>query len=423
MPALPKALHTTRRRRAHPLAARVLFPPTAARCAERGAWSPAGSGGLFMIAEMGMESGGTPLKRLQSLALRGPDARVAAVIIGQKCALLFLLLLSAPLFPSHFAGATGDMRFRTWDTGPYLEIARDGYRNPNTRAFYPLWPTCIRAGSWLTGGHTLIAGYLLANLLSLAGLLIFHRLVWESHGLRAAYCATLLLLLFPGALFLVVPYSESLFLFLLMASVWLARRKALLTAAVVGALLPLTRATGIFAAPLLAWLAFQHQRRLLACLVCLGPLVGYAAYFAAMWRWAGSPWAGFAAQQMYPGQPSLSKIADVSGFMHCLLGFGWQHDFFHSFLDRAAFIVFLAALFPISRLGAGYYCYAFLAGLVPAMSNSMMSFSRFAVLVFPMFIVLGVAAKRSRLLPFVLMLSFGLQVLLLLRYTSGAWAG
>jgi hypothetical protein len=57
------------------------------------------------------------------------------------------------------------------------------------------------------------------------------------------------------------------------------------------------------------------------------------------------------------------------------------------------------------------------------MSNSMMSFSRFAVLVFPMFIVLGVAAKRSRLLPFVLMLSFGLQVLLLLRYTSGAWAG
>ncbi len=349
--------------------------------------------------------------------------RIAVLAVSHKCALMLVVLAAPFLFPSLFTDASAARRFETWDSEAYVGIASNGYTDSESCAFYPLWPTLIKIGSWLTGGHSLAVAWLLANILSFGGILLFHRLAWEIHGLRAAYLATLLLLLFPGALFFVVPYAESVFLFLLMATIWLAKRSVWMAAAFVAALLPLTRATGIFVVPLLAWHAFQQKREPAAYLVCLGPVLGFAAYLAIMWGWAGSPWAGFTAQQLYPAQGSLAKVVDVAGFVHSFAAFGWKHDFLHSFIDRAFFVVFLTTLLPISRLGFGYYSYALLAGLVPAMSNSMMSFTRFSALVFPLFIVWGLGLKRSCFAPLVLMVFFGLQMLLLLLYISGRWGG
>lgn len=352
-----------------------------------------------------------------------PTLRMAALVVSHKCTLVLVVLAAPYLFPSLFTDTGVARRFETWDSEAYVGIAGNGYTDAESCAFYPLWPTLIRIGSCLTGGHSLAVAWVLANLLSFGGLLLFHRLAWEMYGLRAAYFSTLVLLLFPGALFFIVPYAESIFFFLLMATIWLAKRSAWVAAACVAALLPLTRATGIFVLPLVAWHAFQQKREPIAYLACLGPVLGFGAYLAIMWGWAGSPWAGFTAQQLYPAQGSLAKIVDPCAFVHCFMAFGWKHDFLHSFIDRVFFIVFLVTLFQISRLGYGYYSYALLAGLVPAMSNSMMSFTRFSALVFPVFIAWGAGMKRSCFTPLVLMVFFGLQLLLLLLHISGRWGG
>jgi len=133
--------------------------------------------------------------------------------------------------------------------------------------------------------------------------------------------------------------------------------------------------------------------------------------------------AGFQAQRLYPAQPSIANILDVTGFLHCFIGFGWMHDYLHSFIDRFVFVAFLLTLFWIARLDIGYYVYAMLAGLLPALSNSLMSFTRFSTLVFPLFIVWGMAMKRGWCMPFVLLLFFGVQVMFLLLHVSGVWAG
>lgn len=349
--------------------------------------------------------------------------QVLAMVTGHKAALSALFFLCPVLFPALFASRSGPRAFQTWDTGAYLEIARGGYSSRELCAFYPLWPACIKVGSWLLGGRALVASYVLANLFSLGGLLLFHRLVWEKEGLSTAYRSTLLLLLFPGAMFFFVPYSESLFFFLLMACLVCMHRRAYAAAAVAAALLPLTRATGIFVLPLVAWGVFQNRASLRTYAICLAPVAGYAAYFGIMWRCTGSATAGFQAQQLYPAQPSIANIADLPGFVHCFLGFGWRHDFLHSFIDRFVFVVFLLTLFWVARLDLGYYVYALLVGLVPALSNSLMSFTRFSTLVFPLFIVWGLAMKRGWWILFVLLLFFGLQVMFLLLHVSGGWAG
>src|SRR5512140_3850863 len=65
--------------------------------------------------------------------------------------------------------------FMTWDAQGYLTISRHGYAAGGIApALYPLWPYLVRAFAWLAGGHHLVVALVLANVLSLAGILAFH---------------------------------------------------------------------------------------------------------------------------------------------------------------------------------------------------------------------------------------------------------
>src|SRR5438552_3436994 len=118
----------------------------------------------------------------------------------------------------------------------------------------------IRACSHFTGHNHLIAGLLLANLLSIAATALFHRFVTLYHGLQTANLATILLLAFPGALFFSFIYTESLFFLLIVLFFWFLFKENFLAAAVVGFFLPLTKAIGIFCLlPALAYLVFNKK--------------------------------------------------------------------------------------------------------------------------------------------------------------------
>ena len=188
--------------------------------------------------------------------------RLCALLLGFKIAYIGLLSAVLLLWPvsrssDMFPGAmlrttqsgklTFASHFGTWDAEHYLILSQTGYKEGIAQcAFYPLWPFLIKWFSPLTGGSHVISGMILTNIFSLAGCLIFFRIVARRLGECAAKLSLVLLLAFPGALFFQFVYSESLFFFLLMLlclgleqnCFWLAFSTALL--------LPLTRAVGIF---------------------------------------------------------------------------------------------------------------------------------------------------------------------------------
>lgn len=265
--------------------------------------------------------GGIWPQSVVSIAERTPRRHflwVLAIVAGHKAALTALAFLCPVLFPALFTTTSGTRMFQTWDAGAYFDIAHGGYSSRELCAFYPLWPACIRVGSWCLGGRALMAGYVLANLFSLGALLLFYRLVCEKEGPETAYRSTLLLLLFPGAMFFFVPYSESLFFLLLMACLLCIHHRAYAGAAVAATLLPLTRATGIFVLPLIAWAVFQNRASLRTYAICIGPIAGYATYFGIMWRCTGNAATGFQAQQEYlpsrlsPTSPTCQDSFNVS---------------------------------------------------------------------------------------------------------------
>jgi hypothetical protein len=192
-----------------------------------------------------------------------------------------------------------------YDAVQFEDIAQHGYEgassDPDSTAFFPLFPIAIRMVS-AAGVSTVAAGLLIAAVGSLVAGVFLYRLAQDAFGEAAGSRAVLYLMLFPTAVFLVAPYSESLFLAGAVPAFFYARRDQWPRAAVPAAIAVGTRVTGIFL--LVGLLAeFVRQRRFdrqsvhrgmgAIAVGCL-PLVAYASY---LWWTRGNPLDFVAAQQ------------------------------------------------------------------------------------------------------------------------------
>jgi hypothetical protein len=97
-----------------------------------------------------------------------------------------------------------------------------------------------------------------------------------------------------------------------------------------------------------------------------------------------------------------------------------------SALDRGFFIMLLILLPLIFRLNKTWFFYVLAAGVVPAASSWFMSYRRYIMICFPVFIILaqGLQRLKSRWLfwYYVLML-VALQIWAVIHFANGAWAG
>ena len=323
--------------------------------------------------------------------------------------------------------ATMESRFATWDAAHYLFLAENGYRKGNlSSAFYPLWPMLIRGGSYLCGHNVFLSAMILAQVISILGLMVFHRMVFELQGSRVADLATLFLLAFPGAIFLSFPYTEGLFLLLASSFLLFLLRGHLWPAACIGFFLPLTKAIGIFSIAPMAYAWWSKRKPAAQALSLYGPILGYGAYFAAMYLLAGNALEGFEAQRFYPNKPSIGNMVNLPGIFNSFVNVGSFHNSMDSALDRAFFLVFLMSLPFIWRLNKTLFFYAIFAGGVPALSTWFFSYSRNVMMCLPLVIVLAVhlqGPERRWIRRPLLAGLFGLQLFFLIRYVNFMWAG
>jgi len=153
-----------------------------------------------------------------------------------------------------------------WDTGFYTSISDQGYRVQGIQfpsvAFFPLLPVLIRVFRLLTG-DTLLSGLLVANAALLAAVMLLHLLAADEYDQPTADRAVWYLLIYPASFFGSAIYSESLFLLLSIASLYLARKNRWWAAGVMSILGAMTRFIGILLAPLLVveWWEQRKQHR------------------------------------------------------------------------------------------------------------------------------------------------------------------
>lgn len=193
--------------------------------------------------------------------------------------------------------ATAVTSWESADALWYLRIGAQGYATDDgSGAFFPLYPLLIRLVGTLTGDRWLLAAYLVSNVALVLALVLLHRLTARELGVPVARKAVLYLCAFPTGFFLFAPYSESLFLALVIGVLYAARTERWALAAGLGLLAALARSPGfLLALPLAveALLQFRASRRWQVLAAGAGAglaTVGGLALYLGYWERLAGDW-------------------------------------------------------------------------------------------------------------------------------------
>jgi hypothetical protein len=329
-------------------------------------------------------------------------AEIAAIVVGQRPGV-------------HYAASTDAWLavWGRWDAEHYLTIATQGYSGTEM-AFFPLYPVLIRAIGALTGNH-LIAGLLISNIASFFGLLFFYKLVEHQYDRAVAHRAAFYIAIFPTAVFFSAVYSESLFFALTVGSFYYIRERKWLHAGVLGCLASSTRVEGVLLAVpfLIEWLTvvfgggtspLTAVRNLLRWPVSalLRPLaglalvpLGLAAYMAYLWVLRGDP-LYFSHVQTHWGRHLAWPWESVAHSFRIITHAHAAQTIANSVLEVAFTALMLGVLVAgVWRLRPSYSVYMALSIVIPMSTSSLMSMPRFALVLFPMFVMFALWGARA----------------------------
>jgi hypothetical protein len=124
--------------------------------------------------------------------------------------------------------------------------------------FYPLFAGLTWIIAKIFGGHHIVAGLMVATVSTAAALVCLNKLADRVFGRGTGGWACLALATYPLAIFLIAPFTESLFLALTLAAFLAAYSRRWWIAAVLAGLASLTRAPGVIAAPSFAIIAWRQ---------------------------------------------------------------------------------------------------------------------------------------------------------------------
>ena len=290
-----------------------------------------------------------------------------------------------------------------WDAVHYIDIASSGYYGTDM-AFFPLYPMLISLLGKLTGSH-LVAGLVISNAALFVGLIFFYKLVEHQYNRHVAHRAVFYISIFPTAIFFSAVYTESLFLALTVGSFYYIREHKWLMAGIIGFFAALTRVEGVLLVVpmLIEWLrspgarqAFHYPLEQL-----VRPLVGMAliplglmSYMSYLWILTGDP-LYFSHVQInwhrHLAPPWVSLRNSFSLLAHAHNGNMVANQFLELIFTLLMIVLFVAAF---RRLSATYWSYMALSILVPMSTSSLMSMPRFALVLFPMFVLMGLWGSR-----------------------------
>lgn len=327
-----------------------------------------------------------------------------------------------PTDPGHWvadANSTFLSMWAKWDSQYYVDIATDGYwfvpGAQSNVAFFPLYPLLMRVLAPFLGHNLILAGFVISNVAFLGALIFLYLLAELEVDSAAARRAIFYLALFPTAFFFSAVYTESLFLLLTIATMYFARKRLWLIAALAGMLAAATRNLGVVMWVLVMWEWLRAQgwrirsvtapqswrglrsglwmRWIEIAIIALIPL-GLLLYMYFLNQNFERPLAFFETQSAF-GRENIGPIAVIRRSLGNLVGMPFGRGWLTNFWNLAALLGFLGLVpFIWRRLGGGYALIVLICLLVPA-TSAMGSIIRYVLPLYPVFILLGAWGRRE----------------------------
>lgn len=287
----------------------------------------------------------------------------------------------------------------------YLRISSGGY-SLHQQAFFPLYPTLINLlRSGLHINH-LFSGIIISNVSLLIFLFFFYKLIELDWDGSTARTTLIFFLAFPASFFLGMVYSESLFLVLAVTSFYCARKGRWLLAGILGGLASYTRILGVFLLPALVieWAKQGHLKNLKSKFKSLAFLslvpCGLFYYMAFLWRKYKDPLMFVHVQPYFGAGRSGGKIILLYQvfwrYIRMALTTKFDPLYFTVWLEFLSAVFFLLFIFLSfkKKIRLSYLIFAVAAYVLPTLSGTLSSFPRYALPLFPCFILLGTIKNK-----------------------------
>lgn len=290
-----------------------------------------------------------------------------------------------------------------WDALWYLKIAEHGYRAVDSLAFFPTFPLLIRAVHDVTRLPFALSALLLSNAMCLGFLFAFWALVSEHFGEPVRRRALFAALSFPTAFFMSAAYTESTFLFLSVMVFWLARRQKFWWAGLFAMGATLTRNEGAFTVVPILWNYYQARGWKVRwdLLAVFGIPLAMAGFMYFQWRHFGNPLAFVDSQSAWGRHitwPWVGMALAVGRIWH---GSSLQASSVLSMIDLSSALMSAGVwLYSRKRLPVDWMIYWAVLWLVDVSAPSpygrspLLSMSRLVLILFPMYVGLGILTEN-----------------------------
>lgn len=308
-----------------------------------------------------------------------------------------------------------------YDAGHYMHLANQGY-NRQEAAFFPLFPLAVRAITHLMHASPQTGVLLTSWIFAIAAAVVFYK--WIEFELRnrkskvSPWMALFLLAIFPTSFYMAAGYSESLFFFLSVSSLYAYRSKHYLLAGIFLAIATAARVqAGALAVFYLVDYLFEQPWRhhwpdkIKLLPVVLSPL-GIGSYMIFLWRAYHNPFEFIVAQHNW---------GRLSGnFVHNMLSSVTPP---YLFWYVPVMLIFLWLIYK--QLGKSWLIYSLVYLLIPLSSGRLDSLNRYLLALPPVFLALSLYEPVSpKHLKYIYIVSSGFILAWnVLLYTNNYWVG
>jgi len=326
-------------------------------------------------------------------------------------------------------------RWHRWDAIWYSSIAQNGYEYAGTReasnvAFFPLFPLLSGLLSRLSGMPVWVTGPLISTAFTFLACLLLYRLTQrETNDADTAERSVVYLLAFPVAYYLAIGFSEALYVTCVLAAFLWAREGQWIKSGMAAFLAGLTRLHGaLLIVPLgyeyLRQQGFQLRNLRTRAISILGGSLGVSAYFGYLALRFNQPLAYFQVQTLFfkgiraaafPTFPGTTLANYLQGV------FNNAPDTERIIETGTLVLLLLLTLETWARLPRVYGIYMLTFVLFTLTTGDLISLPRFALPMFPCFMVLGLMGQRRWVDRAILISFLLLQGVLALMFSNGYW--
>ena len=324
-----------------------------------------------------------------------------------------------------------------FDAQWYIQIAEEGYNSfalilePRNVVFYPLFPILIHSVNYLTHNSEW-SGLLIANLCTFGMGYFLFRLLKKDGEEETSWNTVILLLSAPMAIFFSAVYTESLFLMITLWSFEAVRENKWWLAGILGFFASITKIQGIILFPVFlveyfllhreekSWFLPENMKKIPWLFLIPAGLLSFCTY---MYSLTGDFFASFHVQQDF-------GVGRMLGFHPEQLLYTITHltTWHSSYASPFDLFMFLLSLFlfgvGIKTLRPSYSVYTACMILLPVSTWTLMSYSRYVMMAFPLFFVVAqFFEKRKSWFPLTLLLSAGFMGIFTMMFINWRWVG